>query len=58
MMAVMMNRIKREPAVDRTMIRAWREAVERWSQSLHDDRYMTVGLKMGRERQAGRSSAR
>jgi len=47
MIAMIMDRTKREPAMERTMIREWRELVERWSQSSHDRRYMTIGFRMG-----------
>jgi len=47
MIATMIDRIKREPAMDMIVMREWRELLERWSQSSHDRRYMTVGLKMG-----------
>jgi hypothetical protein len=41
MIATIIDRSKREPAMDMTMMREWRELVERWSQSSHDKRYMT-----------------
>ncbi len=46
MIATMIERTKREPAMDITMIREWKELGERWSQSSHDRRYITIGLEM------------
>jgi len=58
MIATMIDRIERAPAMDITMIREWRKSVERWSQSSHDERYLLVGKKMGSDVRQAHGSVR